>query len=412
MDQARQLSLLCQMANSESLQQLADLTYTLLGNPLFIADMAHTILAYTKTVNIPHPTWQRNVVHADLDKNLLRQDREVSSVHVASEESRRPVLVEDGEVPFPRLIKVLVAAGRPIGVMVLTAYLQPLGPQDIELMELVSSFVSSRLEKGAYYISSDNRSIENYLIKLVGGAPVSREEVEKRLNVLGCTCLSNLYVLSISTAPGLQDIHGNLSPILEAFSVLPFCHTFLYNSTLICIYSSDTEILHWEEQAPKLTALLSQYRLVAGVSQRFTGLEQLRTFYLQAHKALRLGCPLGRDGLYFLYDTHSVFHLFQTFPDGVPRQFCHQKIRELDEYDHQHNTELCITLQVYLEHNKSLSRTAEILFIHRNTVRYRINKCMELLGNNLDDGTVGFAYILSLRILEYERKLAPLSSAF
>lgn len=401
----QQLSLLCQMANADSLQQLADMAYTLLGNPVFIADMAHTILAYTKVVNIPHPRWQIDVVQSHLDRNLLRQDREVSSVHQASEKSRMPVLVNDGEVPFPRIIKVLVSGGRPIGVMVLTSYLQPLGKQDIELMELVSTFVVSRLEKGSYFISSNDNAIENFLLQLAGGSPFSAAEVQKRLNILGCSFQPNMYLLSIGSASTHNDSHGNLLPILESFSALPFCRAFLYNSTIVCIFSSDVEVLHWEEQAGQLTKLLQQNNLVAGVSRRFHSLHELREFYLQAHKALMLAYMLGRPDRYFLYDGFSVYHLFQTLPDGVPRQFCHQKIRELDDYDKQHNTELSITLQVYLEHTRSLSKTAEILFVHRNTVRYRINKCMELLGSDLTDGNETFAYILSLRILEFERKL-------
>ena len=86
-------------------------------------------------------------------------------------------------------------------------------------------------------------------------------------------------------------------------------------------------------------------------------------------------------------------------------RYCHQNIQELGDYDRLHHTELCATLQVYLEQTKSLVRTAEILFIHRNTVRYRINKCMELLGSDLEDGNEIFALILSLRMLEYRRKL-------
>lgn len=413
MEQGQQLSLLCQMAAADSLQQLADMAYTLLGNPVFIADMAHTILAYTKVVNIPHPRWQIDVVQSHLDRNLLRQDREVSSVHLAAEKSRMPVLVTDGDVPFPRIIKVLVSGGRPFGVLVLTSYLQPLGKQDIELVELISTFVVSRLEKGTYFISSHDNAIENFLLQLLGGAPFNGPEVQKRLGILGCSFQTNLYCLSVGSASTSNDAHGNLLPILESFSALPFCRSFLYNSTIVCIFSSDVEILHWDNQAGQLTELLRKNNLVAGVSRRFHSLHTLREFYLQSHEALMLAYALGRPDRYFPYDGFSVYHLLQTLPRGVPAQFCHQKIRELNDYDRQHNTELSITLQVYLEHTRSLSKTAEILFVHRNTVRYRINKCMELLGSDLTDGNETFSYIFSLRILEFERKLegrVPLGS--
>lgn len=52
-------------------------------------------------------------------------------------------------------------------------------------------------------------------------------------------------------------------------------------------------------------------------------------------------------------------------------------------------------------------KTAELLFIHRNTVRYRIHKCTELINSDLEDGNEIFAFILSLRILEYRKKVLP-----
>ena len=99
------------------------------------------------------------------------------------------------------------------------------------------------------------------------------------------------------------------------------------------------------------------------------------------------------------------FLLLQRIPEEELLLFCHQKVQELADYDRVHNTELCVTLQVYLEQTKSLVHTAEILFIHRNTVRYRVNKCMELMGTQFNDGSEVFSYILSLRMLEYKTKI-------
>lgn len=197
----------------------------------------------------------------------------------------------------------------------------------------------------------------------------------------------------------------SLGPMLEDFRRLPFSRTFLFNSTLVCIYSCDQDLSNWTEQAPKLTDLLTRWDLVAGVSRRVDGLERLREYYQQAQSTLGLGCRLQRKFLYCRYDDLSSFQLFRCIPVEKLTLYCHQKIQELGEYDRNHNTELCATLQVYLEQTKSLVHTAEILFIHRNTVRYRINKCMELLGSDLEDGNEIFAFILSLRILEYQRKL-------
>ena len=96
---------LCQLTHASSLQQICDLAYEIMGNPVFISDMAHTILAYTKCVEVDDESWQRHIVRADLERNTIIQSREVSTVHEASAETKMPVVVTDGQVPYPRLIK-------------------------------------------------------------------------------------------------------------------------------------------------------------------------------------------------------------------------------------------------------------------------------------------------------------------
>lgn len=48
------------------------------------------------------------------------------------------------------------------------------------------------------------------------------------------------------------------------------------------------------------------------------------------------------------------------------------------------------TLSVYLEHASSLEATARMLFVHPNTVRYRLSRIAELTGNTPSDGRGSF----------------------
>jgi len=56
---------------------------------------------------------------------------------------------------------------------------------------------------------------------------------------------------------------------------------------------------------------------------------------------------------------------------------------QLINYDEQNKTELYNTLIIYLENNCNISLTAEKLFVHPNSVRYRINKIEKLLKVDL-----------------------------
>jgi purine catabolism regulator len=55
------------------------------------------------------------------------------------------------------------------------------------------------------------------------------------------------------------------------------------------------------------------------------------------------------------------------------------------EYDREHNAELLRSLDQFLRANRSWQRAAEALFIHKQTLVYRIKRIEELTGRHLDD---------------------------
>src|SRR5207247_11433367 len=54
-------------------------------------------------------------------------------------------------------------------------------------------------------------------------------------------------------------------------------------------------------------------------------------------------------------------------------------------YDDQYETELVRTLETFLDEDANVARTAERLFTHRHTIRYRLERVRELTG--LDVGS-------------------------
>ena len=49
-------------------------------------------------------------------------------------------------------------------------------------------------------------------------------------------------------------------------------------------------------------------------------------------------------------------------------------------YDLEHGTDLALTLEVFFANSGSVARTSKVLFIHRNTLRQRIQRIEELIG--------------------------------
>jgi purine catabolism regulator len=95
----------------------------------------------------------------------------------------------------------------------------------------------------------------------------------------------------------------------------------------------------------------------------------------------------------------GVYQLL-TEMENLPmaRQFCDQVIGLLVEYDESHSSNLVQTIDAYFDHHGNISQTAETLFIHRNTLLYRLDRIQELTGQNLDNPNDRLALQLALKL--------------
>lgn len=66
-------------------------------------------------------------------------------------------------------------------------------------------------------------------------------------------------------------------------------------------------------------------------------------------------------------------------------EYCNNRLKSLEEYDHVNGTFLQDTLIEYYMNGFNVGKTAEALFIHRNSLQYRLKKIEEILEMGLDD---------------------------
>jgi len=82
-------------------------------------------------------------------------------------------------------------------------------------------------------------------------------------------------------------------------------------------------------------------------------------------------------------------------------QFYTESMGCIEAYDKENNSDMIKTLELYLENNCNLDKTAEELFIHKNTLRYRILRIEEITGKKLKDFHVLSDYYICFKIKHY-----------
>jgi hypothetical protein len=81
-------------------------------------------------------------------------------------------------------------------------------------------------------------------------------------------------------------------------------------------------------------------------------------------------------------DSHGV--LLDVVPEEVRHAYRERVLGPLETYDAQHGTELVRTLDTFLETTGSWQRSADLLYVHVNTLRYRVQRIEELTGRSMN----------------------------
>ena len=165
----------------------------------------------------------------------------------------------------------------------------------------------------------------------------------------------------------------------------------------------------------KFTQLLSNYRAYAAVGNYSKFLLSLHSLYVQTKAALPLGMVFreSEEERVFLYEKYSIYHMVALCADAFYNTYhnknliylCHPALIALERYDKKYGNNLKDVLYLYLTNDRNSAKTAKDLFIHRNTMLYKINKIEEIIGQSLDDHLLRERLLFSFHVLEYIDKM-------
>lgn len=115
-----------------------------------------------------------------------------------------------------------------------------------------------------------------------------------------------------------------------------------------------------------------------GIGRQYDDIKEVNKSYREAKKALNIIMALKNADI-MLYENLDLGLLIDDIPKNtmnkyIKRIFANMDKKELNEY-----SEL---MDSYISHNGSINKASEELFIHKNTLQYRLNKLEKLTGYN------------------------------
>lgn len=135
------------------------------------------------------------------------------------------------------------------------------------------------------------------------------------------------------------------------------------------------------------------------VSDPFYSLLDISSSYKQACELMKISRKVFGPGHLATKDKLEIYSLFyRCGPKEELYAFCEKMLRALIEYDNEKGADLVHTLRCYLENEASIRLAAQSLFIHENTLRYRLGIIEKITGLNLRKARDRFRLSIALHI--------------
>lgn len=140
-------------------------------------------------------------------------------------------------------------------------------------------------------------------------------------------------------------------------------------------------------------------RVNVGIGTVVTSVKDLSRSFKEAQMALEVGKVFDTDKVIVSYDNLGIARLIYHLPTTLCQTFLNEVFKRgsIDSLDH----ETLFTIQRFFENNLNVSETSRKLFVHRNTLVYRLEKIKKLTGLDLREFDHAIIFKIALMVKKY-----------
>ena len=204
------------------------------------------------------------------------------------------------------------------------------------------------------------------------------------------------------------DEKADAIPVETVQNIFPdrqtsFLHTKREDEDLLVHQHNDKqEMSDLEKTAAQIEETLrvnGESTVVVGIGTVATHLRDLAKSYKEAQMAIEVGKVFDTEKYIISYENLGIGRLIYQLPTTLCEMFLQEVFKKnpIDALD----KETLFTINKFFENNLILSETARKLFVHRNTLGYRLEKIKKLTGLDLREFDDAITFKVALMVKKY-----------
>ncbi|GHO52039.1 MULTISPECIES: GAF domain-containing protein [Ktedonobacter] len=270
--------------------------------------------------------------------------------------------------------------------------------------------------------------VKGFFEDLIQGLPENEESLRQRAHFLGCDLTQPHAVVRIEMTRGdesthptsgrkegapsssaLQNTYRSLGNLVRrriqesAPGSIFYEHENLLNCLLPLPKDSDSlRLKTWIQELAHHIYDEYDVRLAVGLGNACQQISDYRQGFAEASEALQMGQSMHsteRGPAVTHFNDLGVYrYLYKIAHMDDLRDVYQEQVAKIDEYDKRKNTELLTTLEMYLENAGNLTKTAEHLYVHRNTLIQRLERIQSLCSIDLQERSNWLTFQVAIKI--------------
>lgn len=177
---------------------------------------------------------------------------------------------------------------------------------------------------------------------------------------------------------------------------------FEYEEQIVCLFHvvSDKNKRKFSE---RVEALLQKMELKGAFSKNFTPITDLDIYYMQAAEMLKFCIRKQEKRALFFQENMGLYGILGAcLENHNVAELGHPSVIALYAFDQKNGTQYLETLYQYLLCGGNAVKAARALYIHRNTMNYRLQKMQEMFSFDSQDEQQKLFLLLSILLLKYQ----------
>lgn len=247
---------------------------------------------------------------------------------------------------------------------------------------------------------SRNQFIQNLLLDNLAGA-----DVYNQCKLLGIEVSAVRNVFVIETEQGQDEVVLEMLRELYGQSSYDFV-TAVEDGNIIVVkqlrgedYKEETEAV--ANMLVDMINVETMSKVRVGYSNRTTDVKEVSRAFREAKMAVEVGKIFYSDKTIVAYNMLGIGRLIYQLPAELCDMFLEEVFGQIEPG--RLDDEMLATINMFFEMNLNLSETARQMYVHRNTLAYRLERIEKMTGLDIRSFEDAMTFKLALMVADYRK---------